>query len=169
MPAGGGLARAQLPPLHLEQCALPPARLEVREPLPNQVLDVVLEEQYGNGARLRHVHGRKKKIGDAQVEVALRQHLARRAPNAANAPLPEIDGVVGEPGAGNGRRDHGQHQQGPFALVGHPTQPEDDRQVHGHHDSGEPRERDRLGTAYGTEMTRSQWASCCFRPSGSSP
>src|SRR5439155_21384224 len=83
------------------------AGLDVREALPDEVLDVVFEEQHWNVARLsrpksrghRHVCRREQEIGDAQVDVALRERLTHFAAKRAHAPLPEIDGVVREPRA----------------------------------------------------------------------
>ena len=100
-PAGVRLACAHLPPLHLEERALPRAALEMREALPDQVFDVVLEEQHGHVARHPDVHGGEQEVGDNQIDIALRERRPHLAADVANAPLPQIHGVVREPGARN--------------------------------------------------------------------
>jgi hypothetical protein len=93
-PAGFRLARTQLPPLHLEERPLPRARLEVRQPLPDQVFDVVFEQEYGDARRRRHVGGREQKIRDTDIDVAGCEHRAHRLAHLGHAPLPQVDRIM---------------------------------------------------------------------------
>ncbi len=61
----------------------------------------MLEEQHGHVARHPDVHGGEQEVGDNQIDIDLRQRRPYLAADVANAPLPQINGVVREPGARN--------------------------------------------------------------------
>ena len=86
-PAGVGLPRAQLPPFDLQQGADPRPPLQLREPLPDLVLDVVLEEHHRRGAGAGDVHRREQEIGHDEVDAGGHQRLepARGRPAPATS------------------------------------------------------------------------------------
>ena len=105
LPAGVSLAGTDLPPFQLEQHPFPGTCLDLCEPFPDEVLDVVFEEDDWDRAVHRHVRSREQEISDAQIDTAARDHGSHLATNFGDTPLPEIDGILREPRADEGRGD----------------------------------------------------------------
>ena len=96
---GGGarLVAPELPPLELEERPPPPAPVDLAQALPDDVLDVVLEEDHGH-AGVRDVRHREEEVGDDQVHRVVGDHALNLPPQRRNAAPPEIHGVRRQPG-----------------------------------------------------------------------
>src|SRR5262249_24655579 len=97
--AGPSFVVPQLAPFDLEQRATPWAALDVAQPLPNQMFDVVIEEDCRNGPVRGDVDGRREKISHAYVHGTRPYQRGDGVAECGNSPPREIDGKGRKPGA----------------------------------------------------------------------
>ena len=95
--AYGRFATAQLSPLDFEQGSARHPRLECREPLPDPVLHVVLEQHDRDWIGLWEVRGGDQKVGHANVELPLGEKALDLFAHRRETPLPEIDRIARQP------------------------------------------------------------------------
>ena len=92
-----GLFIADLAPLDFEKQFLDRIALERAETLPDQVLDVVLEQHNRDISTERHIRGRKQKIADDDVDVIFVDERRDGLADFFDAPLPQVDWIGREP------------------------------------------------------------------------